>query len=593
MKIKHIYRYITLGLLGVILLTSCDKDFLDRSPKNQFAEDDVWSQLPMMEQFVNDIYWNVGHSFDRPMMSVFTDETMFDPGSDQGHGNVVKSLITPSDYLVFDTWSRTSKMRWEHHYKYIRACNVFLEQVENNEYEDQEFKNRLIGEVHFLRAYHYHNLVFQYGGVPLITKSYELTDDFLLARNTFEECIDFIVEECEKGAELLPEMHEGSNLGRATKGAAMSLKSRVLLYAASELYNSDAAWAQGYSNPELVGYVGGSQTDRLKLAKDAAKAVMDMGIYSLYKGEPSENDSLARNYDEVFTLKQTQEDIFIRNFTESGQIWSLNIGVQNLPTGYKGWGNMAPINGMVDDFEMATGEQFDWDNPEHRAEPYKNRDPRFYVNIFFDGAQWRQRPEDVVAADPYGIIQTGSYEQPDGTWVGGLDSFDTPVTTWSGTHTGYYFRKFHDISIEAPKVRTTTPWRFIRYAEILLNYAEACAELGEYGEARTYTNMLRKRVGMPDLTQADADLVDAVRHERKIELMGEDQRFFDIRRWMIAPEVMQNAFGVDIKYHLNEERPRYNIIQVQEREWKDRFYFFPIKLEELNKNELLIQNPLY
>jgi hypothetical protein len=575
-----------------VSLGSCG-DFLDREPLDQYGETAVWSDLPMIEHFVNNIYWYIGHSFDRPMIGVFTDESLFDPGSDQGHANVLKCLITPSDYGVFDSWSRSQKMRWEHHYKYIRACNLFFDQVAQHSYSDEALKNRLVGEVHFLRAYHYHNLVFLYGGAPVIEHAYQLDDDFQAPRNTFEECINFIVGDCDKAAALLPLEQAGSNYGRATKGAALSLKARVLLYAASDLYNSHASWAPGYAYPELVGYTDDNRAARWLAAKNASKAVIDLGVYNLHREIPAPGDSVARNYDEIFTLKQTKENIFTRNFTQANQVWTMNVGQQNLPTGYKGWANVSPINSLVDDFEMADGETFSWDNPEHRVNPYLNRDPRFYVDIFFDGSQWRQRPDDVKAADPDGILQTGNYEQPDGSWLGGLDAFNNPVTTWNGTFTSYYLRKFQDITVDAPKELATTPWHFIRYAEILLSYAEACIELGEYAEARTYINKIRTRAGMPNVTGSDAELRDKLRHERKIELLFEDQRFFDIRRWMIAPQVIVDAYGLDIRYKLGQTRPEYNIIHVQERDWKDRFYFFPIKLDEMNRNQALVQNPLY
>jgi hypothetical protein len=592
-KFCYTLKYLILSWLAVSQLSSCG-DTLDKRPLDQYGEGAVWSDLAMVEHFVNDIYWHIGHSFDRPMIGVFTDEAMFDPGSDQGHGNVVRSLITPSDYGIFDSWSRTRKMRWEYHYKYIRACNLFFDQMEKNTYSNETLKNRLIGEVYFLRAYHYHNLVFLYGGVPIIQHAYDLSSDFLVARDSFEDCIKFMVEDCDKAAELLPIEQTGSHFGRATKGAAMSLKSRILLYAASDLYNCNASWAEGYANPELVGYTGGNRTLRWEDAKKAAKAVIDLGIYHLHKENPAPGDSIAKNYDEVFTLKQTTEGIFVRNFTQANQEWTMNIGQQNLPAGYKGWANVSPINSLVDDFEMADGSKFDWNNPEHKANPYQNREPRFYVDIFFDGAKWRQRPDDVISSDPEGIIQTGMYEQDNnGTWLGGLDALNNPVTGWNGTFTSYYLRKFQDISVDGPKELTTTPWPFIRYAEILLSYAEACVELSEYNEARNYINMIRKRAGLPDVKGSDAELRDKVRHERKIELLFEDQRFFDIRRWMIAPKVIVDAYGLDIRYHYGQSKPTYNIIHVQERDWKDRFYFFPIKLDEMNRNSLLIQNPLY
>jgi hypothetical protein len=582
-----------IGLFFLISLSSCQEEFLDRQPMNQYGEGAVWSDLSMMEHFVNQIYYNIGHSFDRPMLGVLTDESMFDPGSDQGHGNVMKSLITPSDYSIFDTWSRTQKMRWSHSYSSIRACNLFLEQVEQNTYDDEAFKNRLIGEVHFLRAYHYHNLVFLYGGIPIITNAYELSDDFSAARNTFEESINFIVEECDKASELLPLDQDGSNYGRATKGAAMALKARVLLYAASDLYNSNGSWTEGYDHPELVGYVGGDRSARWRAAKDAAQAVINLDKYSLHKAEPAPADSVALNYGEIFTLKQTSEDIFVRTFTESFQHWTYNIGIQNLPAGYRGWANVSPLNQMVDEYEMSNGEKFDWNNPEHKANPYQNREPRFYADIFYDGAKWRPRQSDVAPLDPEGIIQTGWYEQPDGSWLGGLDSRNSPVTTWNGTYSGYYLRKFQDITVNAPLEISPVPWRFIRYAEILLSSAEASMELGEEDEARTYLNMIRKRAGLSGITTSGEELRESIRHERKIELMFEDHRFFDIRRWMIAPEVIVDGYGVDIRYARGAEKPTYEIVHVQDREWKNRFYFMPIKLDELNKNNLLVQNPLY
>ncbi len=589
---KNIF-YQFIGLCLLLSVASCQEDFLDRQPMNQYGEGAVWSDLAMMEHFVNQIYYNIGHSFDRPMLGVLTDESMFDPGSDQGHGNVMKSLITPSDYSIFDTWSRTQKMRWEHSYSSIRACNLFMEQVEQNTYPDEAFQNRLTGEVHFLRAYHYHNLVFLYGGVPVITNAYGLSDDFAIARNSFEESIDFIVAECDKAAALLPVEQTGSDYGRATKGAALALKARVLLYAASDLYNSNASWANGYDHPELVGYVGGDRAARWRAAKDAAAEVIALGQYSLHKGEPAPGDSVALNYGEVFTLKQTSEDIFVRNFTESFQHWTYNIGIQNLPAGYRGWANVSPLNQMVDDYEMENGQPFDWNNPEHKANPYQNREPRFYADIFYDGAKWRPRPPDVAPLDPEGIIQTGWYQQADGSWLGGLDSRNSPVTTWNGTYSGYYLRKFQDITVNAPLEISPVPWRFIRYAEVLLTYAEAAMEVGEEEEARTYVNTIRKRAGLPGINTSGDELRESIRHERKIELMFEDHRFFDIRRWMIAPEVIVDGYGVDIRYALGAEKPTYEIIHVQDREWKDRFYFMPIKLDELNKNNLLVQNPLY
>lgn len=584
--------YNLLGLFILIQVSSCDK-VLDKQPLGEFSEGAVWSDLAMMEHFVNNIYYNVSQSFDRPMLGALTDESLMDPASDYGQVNTMKSLITASDLITFDRGYTTQKMRWENCYSNIRACNLFLEQVELHTYTNEALKNRLTGEVHFLRAYYYHTLVFLYGGVPIITKAYKLSDDFMVARSTFEQSIKFILDECDAATALLPLIQTDNNYGRVTKGAALSLKARVMLYAASDLYNSNAVWAKGYNHPELIGYVGGDRTARWKAAKDAASAVINLGIYSLYKAEPAPSDSIAQNYSEIFTLKKTSEDIFVRNFTSANQAWTYNIGIQNLPCGYHGWSNIYPLNNMVDDYEMSNGDKFYWNNPEHYANPYKNREPRFYSDIFYDGAKWRTRPSDVIALDPVGIVQTGTYEQSNGSWVDGLDGKNSPVSTWSGTHTGYYLRKFQDITVDAPLVISPVPWHFIRYAEVLLSYAEASMELGQEPEARQYVNMIRKRAGLPGISTSGDALRQSIRHERKIELMFEDKRFFDIRRWMIAPQVITDGYGLNIKYALGVNKPAYNIIKVTERNWINSFYFLPIKLDEMNRNSLLFQNPLY
>src|SRR5690606_24412586 len=164
-----------------------------------------------------------------------------------------------------------------------------------------DLKDKLKGEVHFLRAYLYHMLVSMYGGVPIIEQAYKLGDDYEAPRNTYGESIDFIVSECDKAASLL---NAAEDKGRATKGAALALKARVLLHAASDLYNSDRAWTMGYANPELIGYTGGDRTQRWQAAKEAAAAVMVLG-YELHKKDPGLNDDIAVNYGEIFLLKDT------------------------------------------------------------------------------------------------------------------------------------------------------------------------------------------------------------------------------------------------------------------------------------------------
>jgi len=270
---------------------------------------------------------------------------------------------------------------------------------------------------------------------------------------------------------------------------------------------------------------------------------------------------------------------------------------------------------LVDEYEMADGSKFDWENPVHAAAPYVNREQRFYANVLYDGAEWRERPSDAASTvqaslTPLNTIQTGVFE----TWdddandtvdICGLDTRCGPIEDWNGTFTGYYTRKFIDPSLDGQYDKQDLPWRFIRYAEVLLNYAEACIELGDAAneaEAISTINLIRKRAGLPDLDPGltGDDLMDAYRHERRIELACEEHRFWDVRRWLIADEAYQPTYPIKIRYHLLPDHststvPTYEVstAPIENRQWDDKCYLFPILRDELNRNELLVQNPLY
>ncbi len=603
---KVVYIITILFVLSNVI--SCQKDFLEKEPLDQFAEESVWNDPALVETFVNNIYFGIPHGYNVLMLSTLVDESM--AVWDWETSNVTKSLVTPSYYgpWATDWWggNRYEKMNWTNSYKNIRACNLFFEQIDDAPFDDEELKTRLKGEVHFLRAYLYHNLVSLYGGVPIIADAYDLHDEYAVPRNTYEESIQFIAEEADKAAGLLPLTNTDDNKGRGTQGAALALKARTLLYAASDLFHNQNQWAPGYSNPEYVGYVGGDRTARWQAAKDAAKAVMELGTYSLYKADPAPGDSTAANYAEIFTLKETSEDIFIRYFLpKTNEDWDgYNPGLYNGPNGYHNWGGNTPLGQLVDDYEMANGSRFDWSNPEHAAAPYQNRDPRFYATVLYEGANWRKRPTDVYELDPKGIIQIGFWEVWDPAAneidvIPGLDTRKGPIEDWNGTYTGYYLRKFMDQTVDAQFTKQDLPWRLMRYTEVLLNYAEACLGLGQEEEARQYINMIRNRAGMPPVNDSGQDLVDRYRNERRIELAYEDHRYFDVRRWMIAPQVYTNAQGINAVYELDQEdkttadQPTYSVIEVQDRAWLERAYFLPIRLDEINRNNKLVQNPLY
>jgi len=580
------------------LITGCNDDFLEVAPLDRFSDSAVWSDPALITAYVDNIYMGQHHAFQTEMMSSLSDESM--DVWDWEAKPILNSEISDSYLGVLSPWHWTGdyyNLTWNSLYKNIRACNLFFENIEKSGLEGDDI-DKLKGEVHFLRGYFYGWLMSFYGGVPIIDKAYTPTDEFLVPRNTLEETVNFIVADCDAAAAMLP---ASGDKARATKGAALTLKSKILLYAASDLFAS-ASWTNGYGNPELISYTRGSQMDRWKAAKDAAKAVIDLGVYSLHGGTSfASQEAATENYINIFLNNGNEEDIFLSFFDHANNAnnWdNPNVGLFNGPNGWENWGGNTPIGQLVDDYEMADGTYFDWSNPDQAAAPYENRDPRFYANILYDGAYWKPRPESTAGTDPTGRVQTGSYVQADGSTIPGLDTRQGPVQDWNGTYTGYYLRKFIDPAVNHTATNMQKyPWRQMRYAEVLLNYAEACIELGEEGEAKTYLNMIRNRAGMPDVpvSETGVDLMERYRNERRIELSYEQHRYFDIRRWMIAPDVITPAEGIKIVYPYGSSTPTYSVLDnVQGRAWNDnKSYFLPILLDELNRNNELIQNPGY
>jgi len=592
------FLYIKLFLFMIALTVSCKKD-LDTKPQDEFSDIDTWNDPALIEAFLNGIYRGIDNPADGGdglLKAEFVDE-MHDQWYSFFEFN--NSLLT-SDNLA--SWAHED---WNSLYNSIRSCNLFLEKIETAPLEDiivddKTLTERMTGEAVFLRAYFYHQLTSLYGGVPLVVKSYQLTDDFSVKRDTYADCIQFISDELDKAAALLPIVQSGGNSGRATRGAALALKSRTLLYAASALHANNPVFS-GYSNPELLGYTDGNREQQWEAARDAAKAVIDMGTYGLFKANPATGDSIAQNLVDIFLTKNTEEDIFVRYYVaKSGEN---NLPLASGPNGYHLYGEDTPSGELVDDFEMADGTPFDWNDPTKATEPYRNRDPRFYAAILYEGVKFKPRPADVVILDPVGVIQVGTWQKWNSATnsmveVQGLDSRRSPIEDFNGGYTGYYLRKFIDPAADGQFSGQDVPWRYIRYAEILLNYAEACIELNQDAEARIYLNMIRKRAGMPDIIESGNALKARYRNERRVELAFEDHRFYDVRRWLIAPEAYRQFSGVNVLYKLNPDKttatiPEIKPIVVQNSAWVNKAYFFPVMRDEMNKNAMLIQNPDY
>ena len=581
---NHITAFLSLLILGAMLV-GCSKDFLDRRPLTEISELDVWTDPNLARAFVSKMYEDMDHGFAEVMISSLTDESRFI--HDYNTSRVLQGNIGPDEHGA--AWNFAN---WGKFYTVIRNTNMFLENVESVPFRSDEDKNQLTGEVYFHRAYNHFCLWRMYGGVPIITQTFGLDDNEAIqsiSRNTYEETVNFIIEDIDRAVGLLS---DDTPRGLANKSAARALKSRVLLYAASDLYNK-----AGNANA-LVGYTGGNQQARWTAAKDAAWDIIDGGRFALY--QPGE--SATENYANIFLDKGNSEVIFSKLFHR--ELLGTAHDLYNGPNGYNNWGGNVPLQNMVDVYQMEDGSAFSWSNAVHKAAPYENRDPRFYATILYNGAPWKKRGDNGIGLDPVGVIQTAQYEYWDGSAVQtrwGLDTRNSPIENWNGTYSGYYLRKFMDITLNAQFFRGDQDWIFFRYGEILLNYVEACIELGQEAEAKKYLKMIRGRAGMPE-ADVDAASEDALRelyrYERRVELAYEGHRFFDARRWMTAEvDFDVPARGIEIYGKLQPDREtlvyEYTPVNIQDRAFPIKMYFMPVPINEIRINGKLEQNPEY
>ena len=615
------YKKIILScFVASVFLVSCNDNFVDTKPLDQLSENVVWGDASLAEAFVSELYGGLGQGgFDEQMLASLTDEAIFThPG--RGITTITEGRSNPAD----PGWINGT-ISWVNMYSRIRACNLALKNLANPQFpNNNNIVERLTGEAKFMRAYYYHQLVRYYGGVPIVDKAYALTDpDFLLARNTMDECLNFIVKDLDDAAVLL----NGKTLqkGRATKAAALALKSRILIYAASDLYDATTAKSKSktmssFAKPELLALVSGTRAERWQKAKAAAKAVLDIPGYGFQLGlkAPVSADQGSTNYmNQSLSRNGAQNEIiFGRYFIQTKNETGGRVGLFNGPNGYNNWAGNTPIQEMVDDYEMMDGSQFNWTKPEQASKPYENRDPRLKSTILYDGSTWKPRSASASPLDPSNQIQTGEYEVISGGTKKtqfGLDTRKSSIEDWNGSFTGYYLRKFTDPNPAIVDQNTwqQVPWPFLRQTEAILNYVEACIELGEDTEARNWLNQIRFRSGMPAITESGDALRQRYRNERRIEMAYEEQRYHDARRWMIAATTLgRKASVINIKgtlkagktvavykYDPNNYDYNYRVTPIdpgkENRNWDDKIYFLPISRDEINRNNKLVQNPGY
>lgn len=554
----------------IFLLIGCDQgilsdNILHKEHKSALTEDNVFGDIELTERYVWDAYNVLGyrglHNSDgaarRVMIASLTDEAywLFNYGT----WNWLAGLTTPDEAL-----SRFPI--WEQMYDGIRKVNVFFDKIDEVE-GDEERINRLKGEMKYLRAWAYARLINFYGGVPLITDAFELDDDFERERDSYQDIVNFIVNELDETAEMVPGTVNDNEWGRVTKGAAMALKAKQLLYAASKLHDPNTQ-----PNGPLFDY---ENSTKWQAASDAAKAVLDMDQYSL------QDVNSSQDYQDIF-LRINPEIIHGR--AEHSEYGSVGTRVDiNSPNGLGGNScNTLTLN-LVQDFEMANGKKIHEEGSGYNPSPetvYDNRELRFYASVVYNGGTFRGQEVEFFLP-------------------GGQSSSDGPEG-WNYTVTGHTLRKFLDESIDPTQEIGTQPIIYFRLAEFYLNYAEAQYHLGNESIAREYLNIIRNRVNLPDRNSSGQELLEDIRHERRIELNFENgHRFFDVRRWMIAGNTEnESVLGREWKYvdedgelDINGELI-YNDIVVQEREFNPRNYYLPIQRSEVERSGIE-QNPGY
>lgn len=439
---------------------------------------------------------------------------------------------------------------WANRYEVIRKVNNLLANTGEDSALDKDFLSRVRAEARFVRAFMYFDLVRRYGAVPLIEELQDYDDPQALQvpRDPVEDIYDFIYEELKDIAENgLPAAAEmtAADMGRASSEAAWALNGRAMLFA-----------------------------ERWKESAECSAKVIESGYHSLNP-----------DYNALFQSKGGDREVVFEVLFDG-----LNKGhaadlLYMPPSLDNGWGAQScPTQELVDSYEMLDGSKFDWSNPEHAANPYEGRDKRLQWSIIVDGAEFKGKE-----------IRTAYLEPDDG--LGLVER----------TNTGYYIRKFLDETLPFEKLvgygGSSTSWKEIRLAEVLLNYAEALNELNQgpdpEGNAYEAVRRVRERAGLPGLPEGldYSAFKERIVQERKVELAFEGHRFWDLRRWRMAEEVLNDKYFHGIRITEDDDGNKiYDVFEVNSvprQVFLEKHYLMPINQGEIEKNPKLLPNNGY
>ena len=563
---KTIFRNIIYTAVIATAITSCKKNYLDVQPTDRVSSDAILADSGLFEDYVYARYVGIrlqdkegdgtnpgfGRGFEYAMWSSLTDESIYN--NNDNTWLVQQGLLAPENTGIAGTiWGRS--------YRGIRDCNFAISNIAKVNMSTAH-RNKLLGELKFIRAFRYHDIIRNYGGAILMgDTAYSLNDNLqdesLFKRASLKESIDYAIAQLDDATAALP-LNNDDNwlLGRATKGAALALKSRLTLYAASPLY-ATGTW---------------------QTAVTAAQAVISLNKYSIYTG----------GYGNLFLTGDNSEVIFERLYTKNANHTHLEIA--NGPNSYGGWGGNLPLQNLVDDYQMDNGKPItDLSSGYDPQNPYVGRDKRLYATVLYNGATYRGN-----------TIETYT--------PGGKDSKDGP-DNWNTSKTGYYLKKFMNDAYPLQNPWGNAgfqPWFYIRYAEILLNFAEAANEAygadvvpsGSTLSARTAVNLIRQRTGvnMPALAGglSQTQMRVAIQNERRVELAFEEHRFYDVRRWKIA-DVTENKPAGGISITKSGSTFTYATkVALDGRHFETKHYWLPIPRAEIQaSNNKITQNSGY
>lgn len=580
-------RFLFLIIICLSLsMNSCINDFLDRKPLDVISEDDVWGNANAIQAYMAGMYDNVfvehhDWQLNAGFFSHYTDEAM-------------RSYSWGAPYSP--TFGDNYIEQWE--YSKIRKVNEFIENIPYATIEEP-LKEQFLAEAYYLRAFNYFVMAKRYGGVPLIKEAQQYDgsniEELRVPRNTEDETWLFIAEDLDRAITALPESYDATNQYRATKYAAYALKSRAMLYAGS---------ISRYGNVQLNGLVGipkDKADSYFSSSLAASEAIIQSGHYALYEKEADK----AANFQQLFLDQSMHEEaIYVKAFSVPDKAHSFDY--YNAAPSFKiDWGtNTSPTLELVEEFEYTDGRKGTLEINDASGNPiyydnaddiFKDKDPRFFATILYPNSPWQGNVLEVrrgiIGSDGVkveGSAFTDKFPEDESYTVSGKDGL---VMQGDCSRTGFYIKKYMDPTNRLEASRSWQNFLVFRYAETLLNYAEATMELNRPDEALSKLNEVRKRAGVKEKTSIT---MEDIRHERKVELAFENLRYWDLVRWRTATNVMNNTqfsalipwLDFKTKKYIFEKGP--NTLNLS-KTFLEKNYYQPIP--GVNQNEQLIQNP--